>query len=113
MAEDQQPNLAELADDPAASALWQEWLAAHPREAAEVESTRQIRALLQQLRTLSVDLPDDIEMRVMSKVHRTDAVRELLNLNLSGSARALLELMTLLFSFLPASLSDDSVPRSA
>ena len=106
--------LADLADDTESSVVWQTWLDAHPRQAAEVAAARQMRALVQQLRTLSVDVPADIEARVLSNVHGTAAVRELLNLNLSGSARALLELMALLFSFLPASAPEESpAPRSA
>lgn len=107
-------NLAELADSVNDNPEWQGWLAAHPQAANQVAAARQMRALLQQLRSLSVDVPEDIETRILSRVHRTTAVRELLNLNLSGSARALLELMTLLFSFLPASaIEEPPAARSA
>lgn len=110
----QQPSLAELAETDSLTADQQAWLVAHPEEAAEVAAARQMRELLLQLRSLSVDVPEGLEARISSKVHRTTAVRELLNLNLSGSARALVELMTLLFSFFPAASQEEPpAPRSA
>jgi anti-sigma factor RsiW len=93
--------LSDLADGTLSGPEWDAWLVAHPADAAEVAAARQARLFVQQLRDLSVDVPADLEARVLSRVHRATALRELFNLNLSGSARVLLELLTIFFSFVP------------
>ena len=109
-----EPNLADLADGTLSGPEWEAWLLAHPQQAAEVAATRQIHALLQQLRADQVELPAHFEARILSHVHRASAVRELLNLNLSGTTRALLELLSVLFSLLPGVPPDAAAaPRSA
>ena len=111
--DNQEPNLADLADGTLSGPASDAWLAAHPQQAAEVRVAQQMRSLLQQLRNESVEIPANLEVRILANIHRSSALRELLNLNLSGASRALIELLTVLFSLFPSAASTDQVPRSS
>ena len=113
MAMNQEPNLVDLADGTLNGPEWDAWLAAHPQQAAEVRVAQQMRSLLQQLRNESVEVPASLEVRILANIHRSSALRELLNLNLSGASRALIELLTVLFSLFPAAAPTEQATRSS
>ncbi|MDQ3780405.1 MAG: hypothetical protein M3354_07670 [Chloroflexota bacterium] len=95
-------NLADLADGTLAGPEWEEWLTAHPDLAAEVAVTRQVRALLGELRAVPIALSADFEAALMERVRRDATLLGLLDLWLAGFGRALLDLLTALFGAPPS-----------
>jgi len=94
--------LADLADGTLAGPEWEGWLAAHPDLAAEVAVARQVRALLEELRTVPIALPADFEGVLMERLRRDATFLGLLDLWLSGFGRALLDLLDALFDAPPS-----------
>lgn len=80
---------------------WEAWLAAHPDQAAEVRLARQVRLLLNELRTAEIAVPDGFEARLLERVREDAALRDLLDLGLAGLGRTLIELINALLSLLP------------
>jgi len=81
---------------------WDAWLTAHPDAAAEIEIARRVRAFVAELKRLSVVVPPDFEARLLDRIRAERTLLDLLDLGLSGFARAILELLDALFSLLPA-----------
>lgn len=77
------------------------WLAANPERAAEVELAQRVRALLQQLRAAELEVPADLEARVLAQIRGDRTLSELLDLCLNGFGRAVIELLTILFGQTP------------
>ncbi|MBK9942418.1 MAG: hypothetical protein U0Z44_18945 [Kouleothrix sp.] len=96
-------NLNDLVDGTLAGPQWDAWLAAHPEAAAEVAIARRVRLLLERLRAAEIAVPDGFEARLMARIHEDRTLLELIDLGLTGLGRALLELLNILFSLLPAS----------
>ncbi len=94
-------NLTDLADGALAGPDWEQWLAAHPDLASQVTMARQVRALLTELRAMSVEVPADFEAMVMERLRRDDTFLGLLDLWLAGFGSALLELLDVLFGSQP------------
>ena len=95
-------DLTDLADSVLNGPDWEAWRATHPEQAAEVVVARRVHMLLAELRAVPVALPVDFEMRLMERVRRDTTVLDLLDLWLAGWGHALLELLDLFFSGLPA-----------
>jgi anti-sigma factor RsiW len=94
-------SLPDIADGTLAGPEIDAWLAANPAAAAEVALTRRVRALLSELSAQEIAVPPVFEARVLARVRADTTLWELLDLGLSGFGRALLELLALLFSFIP------------
>jgi hypothetical protein len=99
---DRVPDLADLADEPGDAAAWNMWLAQHPREAAELEAARRVRALMVELRRASVAVPSDFQARLMERIRQDATLLHLVDFGLSGLGHALLELLAAFFALLPA-----------
>jgi hypothetical protein len=95
-------NLADLADGTLAGPEWDAWLAAHPEAAAEVAIARRVRELLRELEAASIAVPEGFDERLMARLRQDRALLDLLDLGLSGVGRTLIELINLLLSLLPA-----------
>ncbi len=93
--------LTDLADGTLSGPEWDSWLLAHPDAAAEVAIARQVRALIVQLQLEQIELPVGFEARVLEMVRNDTTLLQLLDLGLSGIGRALVEILDILFSFLP------------
>ena len=96
-------NITDLVDNTPSGPAWDAWLAAHPDAAAEIEIARRVRVFVAELQKLSIVVPPDFEARLMERIRADRTLLELLDLGLSGFARAVLELLDALFSLLPAS----------
>ena len=106
MTPDNQPvSLTDLADGTLAGPEWDAWLAAHPAEAAEVAIARRVRALMHDLATAAIPVPDGFEERLMARLRQDRTLLELLDLGFFSAGRAVLELLNLLLSLLPAPLA--------
>ena len=95
-------NLTELADGVLAGPEWDAWLAQHPEAAAEVAIARRVRALLRELEAAAITVPDGFEARLMERLHQDRTLVDMLDLFFSGTGRALIELLNILLSLLPA-----------
>lgn len=95
-------NLADLADGTLAGPEWDVWLEQHPDAAAEVAIARRVRALMAELATMEIAVPAGFEARLMARVREDVALRDLLDLGLSGLGRVLIELLDALFGLFPA-----------
>ncbi|HNP73857.1 MAG TPA: hypothetical protein PLO33_09015 [Kouleothrix sp.] len=95
-------NLTDLADGVLAGPEWDAWLEAHPEAAAEVELARRVRRLLGRLHEAQIAVPEGFEARLMARIRDDRTLLDLLDLGLTGLGRALLELLNILFSLLPA-----------
>ncbi len=80
---------------------WDEWLAAHPDAAAEIEIARRVRAFVAELQKRSIAVRPDFEARLMERVRAERTLLDLIDLGLSGFGRAILELLDALFGLLP------------
>ena len=95
-----QPSLTDLADGLLSGPEWEQWLAAHPEEAAEVEVARRVRRLVRQLAVAEFALPQDFEMRLMARIREDRTLLDLLDLLLANLGGALIELINVLLSVL-------------
>ncbi len=102
MTTDDNIDLVALADGFLGGSEWEVWLAAHPEAAAEVAMMRRVRALVMQLRSLEVIVPEDFEARVMARVRSNTTLLDLLELSFSSVGRAFFEVLNLVFGLLPA-----------
>lgn len=93
--------LADLADGTLSGPEWDAWLLAHPDAAAEVAIAQRVRALMMQLHLEHIEVPAGFETRVLEMVRNDTTLLQLLDLGLSGVGRALLEILDIVFSFLP------------
>jgi hypothetical protein len=100
--DDAEVNLADLADGTLAGPEWEAWLAAHPAAAAEVEIARRVRRLLAQMSAADIPVPAGFEARLIARIREDRTLLDLLDLGVSGMGRALLDLLNLLLSLLPA-----------
>lgn len=94
-------NVTDLVEGNQTDEEWAALLAADPELAREVEVTRRVRALVQQLHTATIALPDDFEARLMERVRADVTVLDMLELWFGGASRALLDLLGALFGLLP------------
>ena len=95
------PNLTDLADGILSGPDWERWLAAHPKEAAEIEVARRVRRLVRQLAGADFALPQDFEMRLMARIREDKTLLDLLDLLLADVGGALIELINVLLSMFP------------
>jgi hypothetical protein len=100
--DDQSINLTDLADGTLASPEWDAWLAAHPDAAAEVVIARRVRMLMRDLSAAAIAVPDGFEERLMERLRQDRTLIELLDLGFFSAGRALIELVNILLSLLPA-----------
>jgi hypothetical protein len=100
--DNQDPNLTDLADGTLAGPEWDAWLAEHPEAAAEVAIARRVRALLRELEAAAIVVPDGFEERLMARLHQDRTLLDMLDLVFLGAGRALIELLNILLSLLPA-----------
>lgn len=100
--DNQDPNLTDLADGTLSGPEWEAWLAAHPEAAAQVAVARRVRALMRELEAAAVAVPDGFEERLMARLRQDRTLLDLLDLGLLGAGRALIELLNILMSLLPA-----------
>jgi anti-sigma factor RsiW len=100
--DDQTINLTDLADGTLAGPEWDAWLAAHPAAAAEVAIARRVQALMRDLSAAAIAVPDGFEERLMERLRQDRTLLELLDLGFLSAGRALIELINLLLSLLPA-----------
>jgi hypothetical protein len=92
---------ADIADGALTGQELEEWLAANPNLAEEVELTRKVRQLLQMLHEAEFVVPAGFEERVMERIREDRTFLDLLDLGLSGIGRTILELLALIFGLLP------------
>jgi anti-sigma factor RsiW len=100
--DNQDPKLTDLADGTLAGPEWEAWLAAHPEAAAQVAVARRVRALMRELEAAAVAVPEGFEERLMARLRQDRTLLDLLDLGLLGAGRALIELLNILLSLLPA-----------
>jgi len=100
--DNQDPNLADLADGTLFGPEWDAWLAEHPDAAAEVAIARRVRALMRDLAAEAIAVPDGFEERLMARLRQDRTLLELLDLGFFSAGRALIELLNILLSLLPA-----------
>jgi hypothetical protein len=98
----QAPNLTDHADGTLSAPEWDACLATHPVAAAEVAIARRVRALMRELEAAAVAVPDGFEERLMTRLRQDRTLLDLLDLGLLGAGRALIELINILLSLLPA-----------
>jgi len=108
--DDANVNLADLADGTLAGPEWDAWLAAHPAAAAEVAIARRVRRLLSEMSAAAIPVPEGFEARLMARIREDRTLLDLLDLGLSGVGRALIELINLLLSLLPAPQQPAAAP---
>ena len=96
-------SITDLVDNTPSGSAWDEWLAAHPDVAAEIEIARRVRVFMAELQNLPIVVPPDFEPRLMERIRADRTIIDLLDLGLSGFARVILELLAALFSLLPTS----------
>jgi anti-sigma factor RsiW len=101
--DDTNVDLTALADGSVGGPEWDAWLTTHPDAAAEVAMMRRVRALVVQLRSFEVIVPEDFEARVLARVQVNTALLDLLELSLSTVGRAFFDVLDLVFGLLPAS----------
>ena len=101
--DDDNVDLTSLADGFLGGAEWEAWLTAHPDAAAEVAMMRRVRALVLQLRSLEVVVPEDFEAHVLARVRTNTTLLDLLELSFSSVGRAFLDVLDLVFGLLPTS----------
>jgi hypothetical protein len=100
--EDTAPQLTDIVDGMLAGPEWDQWLAAHPTEAAEVEVARRVRGLMRQLAKTDIVLPEDFEARLLARIRDDRTLLDMLDLFVADMGGALIELINLLLSLLPA-----------
>lgn len=100
--EESQPNVTDLADGSLAGPEWEQWLQAHPEEAIEIEIARRVRQLMRELARAEVVVPPDFEVRLMARIREDRTMLHLLDLLLVDVGGALIELINVLLSLLPA-----------
>lgn len=94
-------SLSDLADGLMSGPEWDAWLAQHPEEAAEIELARKVRLLLGAMREAELQVPEGFELRLMSRLREDKTLLDLIDFGVGGIARAVLELITAIFSILP------------
>ena len=94
--------LADLADGSLAGPEWDAWLANNPQSAAELAIAQRVRALLLQMGAADIPIPAGFEERLMARIRADRTVLELIDLGLTGMGQALIELINVLLSLLPA-----------
>jgi hypothetical protein len=104
------PNLADLADGSLSGPEWEQWLAAHPAEAAEVEVARRVRELMRQLAVAEIAIPRDFETRLMARIREDRTIFDLLDLFLADVGGVLIELVNVLLSLLPVPPPQTAAP---
>ncbi|MDZ4719879.1 MAG: hypothetical protein SH847_15625 [Roseiflexaceae bacterium] len=95
-------SLADLADGLVGGPEWDVWLAQNPDAAAEIELSRRVRLLLGAMREAEIQMPEGFEARLMVRLREDKTLLDLIDFGVSGIARAVLELITAIFSFLPS-----------
>src|SRR3954469_16171964 len=100
--DNQAANLTDLADGTLAGPEWDTWLAEHPDAAAEIAVARRVRALMRELAAAAITVPDGFEDRLMARLRQDRTLLDLLDLGFLSAGRALIELLNLLLSLLPA-----------
>lgn len=100
--DNQAANLTDLADGTLSGPEWDAWLAEHPDAAAEVAVARRVRALMRELSASAIVVPDGFEQRLMARLRQDRTLLELLDLGFWSAGRALIELLNILLSLLPA-----------
>ena len=97
--------LTDLADGTLTGADWDDWLVAHPDEAAEIAIARRVRRLVNELSAMNVAVSADFEARLLARVREDATLLELLDLGLGGFGYALFELLNTLFAAFPTAQS--------
>ncbi len=100
--DNQAPDLTDLADGTLAGPEWDTWLAEHPDAAAEVAVARRVRALMRDLAAAAISVPEGFEDRLMARLRQDRTLLDLLDLGFFSAGRALIELLNILLSLLPA-----------
>jgi hypothetical protein len=102
--DNQAPSLTDLVDGTLAGPEWDAWLAEHPDAAAEIAVARRVRALMRELAAAAIAVPDGFEDRLMARLRQDRTLLDLLDLGFFSAGRALIELLNILLSLLPAPL---------
>jgi hypothetical protein len=71
------------------------------RAAKEVVISRRIRQLMINLQKAEIKVPANFEARLMTRISEDETLLNLLEVYLTGLGQALIELINILFSFLP------------
>jgi hypothetical protein len=100
--DNQAANLTDLADGTLTGPEWDAWLAEHPDAAAEVMVARRVRLLMRDLAEAAISVPDGFEERLMARLRQDRTLLDLLDLGFFSAGRALIELLNILLSLLPA-----------
>src|SRR5689334_15942250 len=100
--DNQAPDLTDLADGTLSGPEWDAWLAEHPAAAAEVAIARRVRVLMRDLAAAAIVVPDGFEERLMARLRQDRTLLDLLDLGFFTAGRALIELLNVLLSLLPA-----------
>jgi hypothetical protein len=100
--DNQAANLTDLADGTLAGPEWDGWLAEHPDAAAEVLVAQRVRSLMRDLAAAAIAVPDGFEQRLMERLRQDRTLLDLLDLGFFSAGRALIELLNILLSLLPA-----------
>lgn len=102
---DNEVDLAALADGTLRGPEWDAWLASHPAAAAEVAVAQRVRVLVAQLRSVEVELPADLEARVLAQVRSNTTLLDVIELLFMGAGRTLREVLDVFFAERPTGAS--------
>jgi hypothetical protein len=92
--------ITDLADGTLSGSEWDDWLAANPDAAEQVEIARRVRALLLRLQNAQVILPEGFEARLLERVRADSTLLDLLEVWFLGFGGALMEILDLVFGLL-------------
>jgi hypothetical protein len=77
------------------------WLAANPDAARELEIARRVRALMLDLRAAAITTPEGFEERLIEQIRNDVTLLQLLDVGLAGFGQAFLALIEMLFGLFP------------
>lgn len=100
--DNQAANLTDLADGTLSGPEWDAWLDAHPDAAAELAVAQRVRALMRELAAAAINVPEGFEQRLMARLRQDRTLLDLLDLGFFSAGRAVIELLNILLSLLPA-----------
>lgn len=101
--------LTDLADGLLSGLEWEKWLSENPDAAQEVAIAQRVQSLLTILQETPFEVSADFEGQLFAQIYADTTLLTLFDLGFEGWGRALLELFTAFFDFLPGTSPTSSV----
>jgi len=102
MAEENDWDIAEIADSMLDDAAWSAWVSAHPEGVSEAVLARRVHVLLARLQEAQITLPPDFQTRLFQRLQADVTLLDVVDLGFAGFGRVLIELLNAFLSVLPA-----------